>query len=282
MTLPPDFKSDPWLESPIRTPVGRILLAGSLHDSRGVGSESMRILGSHALVLLVAGSGLYRDARGKQTPLRSGHLLHLFPDLPHAYGPGPGEHWNEVYVVFDGPVFTTLREHRLLSAEQPVDRVNDAREGYERLRSLFHPSVRPDPGQDQATFGGFLEFLFACSADRGPDAPRREMDRTMVKAMSLLSSPSEGDWLHSEEIATRLGLSPETFRKRFARAVGIPPARFQKQKKIERACAALYQGSLSLKQLASDLGFFDEFHFSKAFKQVVGQSPSAYRRRLGG
>lgn len=104
----------------------------------------------------------------------------------------------------------------------------------------------------------------------------------MVKAMNLLATPNDGDWLHSEEIATRLGLSPETFRKRFARAVGIPPARFQKQKKIERACAALYQGSLSLKQLASDLGFFDEFHFSKAFKQVVGQSPSVYRRRLGG
>lgn len=282
MNLPPDFASDPWLESPIRTPVGRILLAGSLRSSRGIGSDSMRILGSYALVLLVEGSGVYRDARGKNLLLKSGNLLHIFPDLPHAYGPGPGEHWNEVYVVFEGPIFTTLREHRLLSAEQPVDRIDDVMAEYDRLRTLFHPSTRPGPGHDQVTFGGFLETLFAFTADRGSDAPRREMDPTMVNAMNLLATPTEGQWLPSEEIATRLGLSPETFRKRFARAVGIPPARFQKQKKIERACAALYQGSLSLKQLASDLGFFDEFHFSKAFKQVVGQSPSAYRKRLGG
>lgn len=282
MNLPLDFASDPWLESPIRTTVGRILLAGSLRDSPGIGSDPMRILGSHALVLLVEGSGLYRDARGKQVPLRSGHLLHIFPDLPHAYGPGPGEHWNEVYVVFEGPVFTTLRQHRLLSAEQPVDRFDPAATGYTRLRDLFHPSNRPGPGHDQTTFGQFLEFLFEVTADRGPDAPRREMEPAMVEAMSLLAAPVEGSWLHGDEAGARLGISPETFRKRFARAVGIPPARFQKQKKIERACAALYQGPLSLKQLASDLGFFDEFHFSKAFKQVVGQSPSAYRRRLGG
>lgn len=280
--LPPDFISDPWLESPIRTPVGQILLAGSLHDSQGIGSDSMRILGSHALVLLVEGTGIYRDARGKQIPLSSGHLFHIFPDLPHAYGPGPGEHWNEVYVVFEGPVFSTLRQHRLLSAEHPVDHVGDVMGNYERLRTLFHPSLRPGPGHDQTTFGRFLEFLFEVTADRGPDAPRREMDRSMVEAMSLLATPTEGAWLHSDEIAARLRLSAETFRKRFARAVGIPPARYQKQKKIERACAALYQGPLSLKQLASDLGFFDEFHFSKAFKQIVGQSPSAYRKRLGG
>ena len=211
MTLPSDFTSDPWLESPIRTPVGQILLAGSLRDSPGIGRDPMRILGSHALVLLVEGKGLYRDARGKRVPLQSGHLLHIFPDLPHAYGPGPGERWNEVYVVFEGPVFATLRENRLLSAEQPIDCMESAATGYARLRHLFHPESRPGPGQNQATFGRFLEFLFEFTADRGPDAPRREMDPGMADAMHLLATPSEGNWLHGEDVAVRLGLSPRPF-----------------------------------------------------------------------
>jgi AraC-like DNA-binding protein len=37
-----------------------------------------------------------------------------------------------------------------------------------------------------------------------------------------------------------------------------------------------------MKQIADDLGFCDVFHFSKAFKQVVGTTPSDYRRRVSG
>jgi len=282
MTLPHDFNSRPWLESPIKSLVGRILLAGTLRDSPGIGRDSMRILGCHALVLLLEGTGGYRDGRGKRIELRSGHLLHIFPELPHTYGPERGGRWNEIYVIFEGPVFTTLREHRLLSAAHPVGWMHDVDEGYRRLRTLFHPEERLAPDQDQTTFGRFLEFLFETTTTQGPDGPPRELDPGMVAAMNLLAVPERGRWLHGEQVAARLGLSHETFRKRFTRTVGIPPARYQKQKKIERACASLYQGPFSLKQLASDLGFSDEFHFSKTFKQLVGQSPSAYRRRLGG
>jgi two-component system response regulator YesN len=38
-----------------------------------------------------------------------------------------------------------------------------------------------------------------------------------------------------------------------------------------------------LKEIAAELGFCDEFHFSKLFKRRTGLSPSAYRTQvLGG
>jgi AraC-like DNA-binding protein len=282
MKLPSDFCSTPWLESPLRSKTGTILLAGSLRNSPGIGADHMRILGNYALVFLLSGSGLYRDARGREIPLRSGHAIHVFPELAHAYGPStPGAEWNEVYVVFEGPVFSTLRDCSLLSADQPVSKLPSTSQTYERLKRIFeqrHPGVERHATQ---AVGRFLALLFYISTH--PDASTATAeDDTIRAAMGLLAAPHEGRWRSAHEVAARVGMAYETFRKRFRRSVGLPPARYQMQKKIERACASLYQGPSSLKQLAADLGFFDEFHFSKAFRQVMGQPPSTYRRRLGG
>jgi AraC-like DNA-binding protein len=42
------------------------------------------------------------------------------------------------------------------------------------------------------------------------------------------------------------------------------------------------KGDRSIKQIADELGFCDVFHSSKAFKQVVGTTPSEYRWRVRG
>ena len=283
MKLPSDFDSSPWLESPLKSKAGTILLAGSLRNSPGIGADRMRILGNYALVILLRGSGFYRDARGREIPLESGHAIHVFPELAHAYGPStPGAEWNEIYVVFEGPVFTTLRDCSLLSAEQPISRLRSASQTFEQLKRIFeqlHPGVERCATQ---AVGKFLALLFDISTH--PDASTTTAtaeDGTIRTAMGLLAAPQEGRWWSADEVAARVGLAYETFRKRFKRSVGLPPARYQMQKKIERAGASLAQGPPGLKRLAADLGFFDEFHFSKAFRQVVGQPPSTYRRRLG-
>jgi AraC family transcriptional regulator of arabinose operon len=282
MRLPSDFDSTPWLESPLKTRAGTIFLAGSLRNSPGIGSGRMRILGNYALVVLLKGTGVYRDARGREIPIQSGHAIHVFPELAHAYGPStPGAEWNEIYVIFEGPIFSTLRDCALLSAEQPLSRLQDTSQTFERLKGIF---AQPQPGAERhaaRAVGEFLALLFDISAY--PDAtPTAAEDEAMRTAMGLLATPQEERWLSANEVASRVGMAYETFRKRFRRAVGLPPARYQMQKKIERACASLYPGPSSQKRLAADLGFFDEFHFSKAFRQVMGQPPSAYRRHLAG
>ena len=51
---------------------------------------------------------------------------------------------------------------------------------------------------------------------------------------------------------------------------------------MDRACELMAQGRLSGKEIAAKLGFFDEYHFSKRFKQVTGFSPTAFRQRVCG
>jgi AraC-like DNA-binding protein len=50
---------------------------------------------------------------------------------------------------------------------------------------------------------------------------------------------------------------------------------------MDRAAARLRVDDSPLKEIAAELGFCDEFHFSKLFKRRTGLSPSAYRTQLG-
>jgi len=77
----------PWLTSPLRSSVGTLRLAGALVGTPGIRSDSMRILGNYALVLLTAGKGYYLDANDRSADLEPGDAILVFPELAHAYGP---------------------------------------------------------------------------------------------------------------------------------------------------------------------------------------------------
>lgn len=64
----------------------------------------------------------------------------------------------------------------------------------------------------------------------------------------------------------------------FRQAYGVPPYEYLSQRRIESAKVLLRGSSLTLQDIASRLGFSDQFYFSKYFKKRVGQSPKDYRK----
>jgi AraC-like DNA-binding protein len=49
--------------------------------------------------------------------------------------------------------------------------------------------------------------------------------------------------------------------------------------RIKRACQQLVNSNQSLSEMALDSGFYDQSHFSRTFKQVIGMTPAQYRRQ---
>ncbi len=73
-------------------------------------------------------------------------------------------------------------------------------------------------------------------------------------------------------------LSSAQFRKRFREEVGLPPKQFCKVIKINAILSALKsnQTHKPLTELVYDFDYFDQSHFIKDFKSVVGQTPSQF------
>lgn len=265
----------------MRTAVGDLQLAGLLRNVAGIEPDAMRVLGSYALVLLVEGRGYYHDARGEQA-LEPGDVVVVYPEIAHAYGPRAGEEWTQVYFVFAGLQFDLWRRGRLLRPEQPVWRLGAPDYWQQRLAGVLKNEPRHGAGAPVRAVGRFLEVLaemIAADSDATREAGREPW---LEQSVRLLGHQRAGGWMSPQDVAREVGLSYENFRKRFAQLTGESPGRYQKRRRLEWACAAIYHGEHTIKQIADELGFCDVFHFSKAFKQVAGTTPAEYRRRVRG
>ncbi len=237
----------------------------------------MRVMGSYALVYVLAGGGRFTDALGCRKEICEGDLVLIFPDVAHTYGPPRGGHWDEIHIVFEGPVFDLWRAGGILREEKPVYHL----EPVDYWRSRFEQIVEPNLSSLERVCR-LQSALAAALTDyqRSPVSARNEA--WLAQARALLDAKI-GEPVYVDDVARRLGVSPETFRKKFARLAGMSPWRYRTRQVIERACQMVHEGELTNKEIAGILGYNDEFHFSRRFKHVTGRSPAQFRAlaRLG-
>jgi AraC family transcriptional regulator len=79
------------------------------------------------------------------------------------------------------------------------------------------------------------------------------------------------------ELSAQAHLSPYHFTRLFKESTGLPPHRFVVRRRIERACALLIEGQLSVDAVARAVGFRTRSHFSMVFHRLTGNSPTVYR-----
>lgn len=76
-------------------------------------------------------------------------------------------------------------------------------------------------------------------------------------------------------LARHCNISPYHLLRVFKDAIGVPPHVYLKQVRIRRAKKLLEQG-MSLSLIAQEVGFADQSHFSRQFKQITGLTPGKY------
>lgn len=96
---------------------------------------------------------------------------------------------------------------------------------------------------------------------------------------SWIQSNLDSD-LRVEELASRVGMSPRTFARRYVQRVGLTPAKMIEQFRIEAARRALEGTELSVKEIAAQYGFADEERMRRAFQRRLGVRPLEYRRHF--
>lgn len=249
-------------------PIGRVRMAGTIAASPGTRD---RRFPDYAIVYVVGGAGRFRDELGHDQAITPGDAIVVFPQIAHSYGPEPGGDWSELYVVFDGPVFDLWRERGLLDPARPVHRLEPVDDWLAQLRSFVqHPRPR-SPHERESEVCRFLLLLTSMLGRSGRAATWVE------RSQSLLASGLD-EPLALEVVAAEVGMGYETFRKRFRQELGIGPSAYRSARRLEAARALLTSTAMSHREIAASLGFRDEFHFSKRFKQWSGVPPREIRR----
>lgn len=82
-----------------------------------------------------------------------------------------------------------------------------------------------------------------------------------------------------EELARVAQLSPQYFCEAFKRATNMTPHQFVIHSRIERAKELLSQSTLSIAEIARQVGFADQSHFHRHFKRLVGATPKQFQQQ---
>lgn len=82
-----------------------------------------------------------------------------------------------------------------------------------------------------------------------------------------------------EDVAKRFHISPRTLQRLFYQYVGVSPKWVIKRYRLHEAAAQVASGAIvDWSKLALDLGYFDQAHFIKEFKTIVGKTPGEYAK----
>ena len=103
---------------------------------------------------------------------------------------------------------------------------------------------------------------------------------TKVQMRRLVTCFREGGGqaLSVSDMSRAVGLSESWFSHLFKNTTGTTPLQWQLRQRVELAQSLLSDSNLSVADVAGRLGFTDQAHLTKVFRQVTGDTPAAWRR----
>jgi AraC family transcriptional regulator len=94
---------------------------------------------------------------------------------------------------------------------------------------------------------------------------------------AILQHPEDEHSL--DKMAAEAGVTPSHFCRIFKKANGVSPHQYVIKARLGRAQELLANSDTPLALIADSLGFTSQSHFTRAFRQFTGRTPSEFRRQ---
>jgi transcriptional regulator GlxA family with amidase domain len=88
------------------------------------------------------------------------------------------------------------------------------------------------------------------------------------------------DSVTAATVGAAVGMSDRTLRRRFGAATGMTWRRYVLESRLQRAMALLTEPDRTVMGVSTEVGFDSVSAFTRAFRQLTGETPGAYRKRV--
>lgn len=236
----------------------------------------------HILIYCTAGRG-WISINGVRHELHKDDFLVIEAGLPHSYGACADDPWTIYWLHFSGE-----KSHLFRQIYNRVIRIDEAPEARLGDRLLMFEEMYSNLEMGYSTEN--LEYATLCLwhfiASFRFVSQYREVNRlrkgdVIQDAIKFMRNNLQKK-LSLQEIAGSVHYSPSHFGQIFLKKTGSTPLNYFNQLKIQKACQMLDFSEMKIKDIASELGFYDQYHFSKMFIRQVGETPTHYRNRNKG
>lgn len=142
-----------------------------------------------------------------------------------------------------------------------------------RLRDLL---AGANAGSLQSALAGLVRQL---RPEGGDQAPAPQIEGRILDIERYIQQNYHRD-ITLGELADAAGLSLNYLCSSYKQAFGMTIVQSILKKRMEEACALLEDSRLPVAEVARRAGFEDANYFSRAFRKLLGMSPSAYRMSI--
>lgn len=207
------------------------------------------------------------------------------PGVPHDYGLAPdGSRWRFIWAHFyPRPDWKDLLNyptelsgiHRIRVADPAL---------LQRIEAALLEMVtafRDDLYRPREKAMNALERALLLLDSVNPQSPRPRWDRRIERAVHYMINQSARK-LSIEEVAHKVGLSASRFSHLFKAQLGQSFGTRLESIRLAEARHLLDLTSLSISEIAHQVGFEDPLYFSRRYKKAYGASPRRHRAELRG
>lgn len=232
-------------------------------------------------VLSGTGRLIANDSKGisHEYQIRSGEGFMIFPRQINTYIADPKLPWEYIWIEFDGMRAREIIETAGLSPDHPVYHASykDLRENMKDEMIYIAEHHDATPFHLMGHLYLFIDYLSRSSSSQ-ITASGRVRDFYIKEALNYIEQNFQND-ISVENIASFCGLNRTYFGRIFKEAVGKSPQQFLLSYRMAKAAELLKLTELSISDIGNAVGYPNQLHFSRAFKNVYGVSPREWRNK---
>lgn len=233
---------------------------------------------------VISGTGVLmaNDSHGNtQTySVKSMQGFMIFPDQITTYYADKEMPWEYVWIEFDGLRVKSFLEVAGLTQESPIYRAKSKNLREEMMKEMLYivHNSESSPFHLIGHLYLFLDYLARSSASIKLNQGSQLRDFYIHEALAYIEHNFQND-ISVEDIAKVCGLNRTYFGKIFKEAVGKTPQEFLLNYRMVKATEFLKLTQLSIRDIGQAVGYENQLHFSRAFKNIYGISPKEWRNR---
>ncbi len=233
--------------------------------------------GRASFIYCVRGSG-WCEISGRLRTVRQGDLLLLPPATTSACRGRASDPWTIHWARATGTLLPDYLDALDCGSHVAVLHAGDGPELVRLFNEILRSLQRGNSLADLLRASHALAHLLAVLIEKHQESfvPDRSTTQKIGEAIIYMSEHLD-EPVSITALARLASLSPTYFTGLFKKQTGCAPRDYLHLLRIHRACQLLNSSGLTIKQIASRVGYQDPFHFSRQFKAFQGVSPSQYR-----
>ena len=231
---------------------------------------------------VISGTGtlMADDSKGvTQTyQIKSGQGFMLFPGQISTYVSDKALPWEYTWLEFDGLRVREMVEIAGITKDNPVYHANSKDLRLNMMEEMLYIVKNADksPFHLIGHLYLFLDYLTRSAATMRLKQSGRLRDFYVKEALSFIEQNFQND-ISVEDIAEFCGLNRSYFGKIFHYTIGKSPQEFLMSYRMQKATELLKLTQLSIGDIGNAVGYPNQLHFSRAFKNFYGISPREWR-----